>query len=221
MLYGKLIKPLLFSLPPEQAHHIVTATLSLLGKVPGGRWLLHKLYATEDPSLEREVFGIRFKNPVGMAAGFDRYGHIYRELSAMGFGFVEVGSITPKRQPGNPKPRIFRLDAARALLNRVGKEIVDNGKKVGGAVTSTATEMIRHELRGGNKKIAAGPATRRRPTTSNASATSTSTPTISRSTSPAIRGRRQHRTRRAKTSRRFWNRSSNSAAGRTSTAPSC
>ena len=95
MLYGKLIKPLLFSLPPEQAHHIVTATLSLLGKVPGGRWLLHKLYATEDPSLEREVFGIRFKNPVGMAAGFDRYGHIYRELSAMGFGFVEVGSITP------------------------------------------------------------------------------------------------------------------------------
>ena len=90
MLYGKLIKPLLFSLPPEQAHHIVTATLSLLGKVPGGRWLLHKLYATEDPSLEREV------------------------------GFVEVGSITPKRQPGNPKPRIFRLDAARALLNRVG-----------------------------------------------------------------------------------------------------
>ena len=104
MLYGKLIKPLLFSLPPEQAHHIVTATLSLLGKVPGGRWLLHKLYATEDPSLEREVFGIRFKNPVGMAAGFDRYGHIYRELSAMGFGFVEVGSITPKRQPGNPKP---------------------------------------------------------------------------------------------------------------------
>ena len=120
MLYGKLIKPLLFSLPPEQAHHIVTATLSLLGKVPGGRWLLHKLYATEDPSLEREVFGIRFKNPVGMAAGFDRYGHIYRELSAMGFGFVEVGSITPKRQPGNPKPRIFRLDAARALLNRVG-----------------------------------------------------------------------------------------------------
>ena len=71
---GKLIKPLLFSLPPEQAHHIVTATLSLLGKVPGGRWLLHKLYATEDPSLEREVFGIRFKNPVGMAAGFDRYG---------------------------------------------------------------------------------------------------------------------------------------------------
>ena len=159
MLYGKLIKPLLFSLPPEQAHHIVTATLSLLGKVPGGRWLLHKLYATEDPSLEREVFGIRFKNPVGMAAGFDRYGHIYRELSAMGFGFVEVGSITPKRQPGNPKPRIFRLDAARALLNRVGKEIVDNGKKVGGAVTSTATDMIRHELRGGNKKVAASAAT--------------------------------------------------------------
>ena len=94
MLYSKLIKPLLFSLPPEQAHHLVTVTLALLGKIPGGRWLLHRLYAAEDPSLEREVFGIRFKNPVGMAAGFDRYGHICRELSAMGFGFVEVGSIT-------------------------------------------------------------------------------------------------------------------------------
>ena len=214
MLYGKLIKPLLFSLPPEQAHHIVTATLSLLGKVPGGRWLLHKLYATEDPSLEREVFGIRFKNPVGMAAGFDRYGHIYRELSAMGFGFVEVGSITPKRQPGNPKPRIFRLDAARALLNRVG--ICSHG-------LDRAVAHLRQPR--GEAAISARtrprPATRRRPTTSNASATSTSTPTISRSTSPAIRGRRQHRTRRAKTSRRFWNRSSNSAAGRTSTAPSC
>ena len=120
MLYGKLIKPLLFSLPPEQAHHIVMITLTLLGKIPGGRWLLHKLYAADHPSLEREVFGIRFRNPIGMAAGFDRYGHIYRELSAMGFGFVEVGSITPKRQTGNPKPRIFRIDAARALLNRVG-----------------------------------------------------------------------------------------------------
>ncbi|WP_417014041.1 quinone-dependent dihydroorotate dehydrogenase [Alistipes sp.] len=120
MLYSKLIKPLLFALPPEQAHHLVMVTLALLGKVPGGRWLLHRLYATEDPSLEREVFGIRFRNPVGMAAGFDRYGHICRELSAMGFGFVEVGSITPKPQSGNPKPRIFRLDGACALLNRVG-----------------------------------------------------------------------------------------------------
>ena len=68
MLYGKLIKPLLFSLPPEQAHHIVTITLSLLGKIPGGRWLLHKLYAVDHPALEREVLGIRFRNPVGMAA---------------------------------------------------------------------------------------------------------------------------------------------------------
>lgn len=120
MLYAKLLKPLLFSLPPERAHRIVLAALASLGRIPGGRWLLHKLYATEHPSLEREVFGIRFRNPVGMAAGFDRYGHVCRELSAMGFGFVEVGSIAPKPQPGNPAPRIFRLDAAGALLNRVG-----------------------------------------------------------------------------------------------------
>ena len=214
MLYGKLIKPLLFSLPPEQAHHIVTATLSLLGKVPGGRWLLHKLYATEDPSLEREVFGIRFKNPVGMAAGFDRYGHIYRELSAMGFGFVEVGSITPKRQPGNPKPRIFRLDAARALLNRVG--ICSHGLD---RAVAHLRQPRGEAIVGCN--IGKNTATPCDQAPADYLKCSTSTPTISRSTSPAIRGRRQHRTRRAKTSRRFWNRSSNSAAGRTSTAPSC
>jgi dihydroorotate dehydrogenase len=120
MIYGKLIRPLLFALSPEQAHHVVLVTLSLIGRVPGGKWLLHRLYAVEHPSLEREVFGIRFKNPVGMAAGFDRYGHIYRELSAMGFGFVEVGSITPQPQSGNPKPRIFRIETAAAILNRVG-----------------------------------------------------------------------------------------------------
>lgn len=120
MLYRKIIKPLLFALPPERAHRAATLLLTMVGAVPGGRWLLHKSYAEEHPSLEREVFGLRFRNPVGVAAGFDRYGHVYRELSAMGFGFVEVGMITPRRQQGNPAPRIFRLDSDGAIVNRVG-----------------------------------------------------------------------------------------------------
>ena len=81
---------------------------------------MRKLYAVEHPSLERDVFGIHFRNPIGMAAGFDRSGDIFRELDALGFGFVELGTITPQPQPGNPKPRIFKLPKDQAIINRVG-----------------------------------------------------------------------------------------------------
>ncbi len=119
-MYRKIIKPLLFSLTIERAHRIVLLFLRLVGWIPGGRWLLHKCYAVEHPALEREVFGIRFANPVGLAAGFDRNGEAFRELAAMGFGFVEIGTITPQPQPGNPRPRIFRLPKDRAIINRIG-----------------------------------------------------------------------------------------------------
>ena len=78
------------------------------------------IYRTEHPSLEREVFGLRFPNPIGLAAGFDRNGEAFRELSALGFGFVEIGTVTPQPQAGNPRPRIFRLPADRAIINRSG-----------------------------------------------------------------------------------------------------
>ncbi len=81
---------------------------------------MRKLYAVEHPSLERDVFGIHFRNPIGMAAGFDRSGDIFRELDALGFGFVELGTITPQPQSGNPKPRIFKLPEDQAIINRVG-----------------------------------------------------------------------------------------------------
>lgn len=81
---------------------------------------MRKLYAVEHPSLERDVFGIHFRNPIGMAAGFDRSGDIFRELDALGFGFVELGTITPQPQSGNPKPRIFKLPKDQAIINRVG-----------------------------------------------------------------------------------------------------
>ena len=119
-MYRKFIKPLLFSLTIERAHRVVILFLRVVGLIPGGRWLLHKCYAVEHPSLEREVFGIRFKNPVGLAAGFDRNGEAFRELAALGFGFVEIGTVTPKPQPGNPRPRIFRLPKDNAIINRIG-----------------------------------------------------------------------------------------------------
>lgn len=119
-MYRRIIKPLLFSLNIERAHHIVLLMLRIFGLIPGGRWLLRKCYAVEHPALEREVFGMRFANPVGIAAGFDRNGEAYRELAALGFGFVEVGTVTPRPQTGNPRPRVFRLPKDNAIINRIG-----------------------------------------------------------------------------------------------------
>lgn len=119
-MYQKIIKPLLFSLNIERAHHVVLLMLRIFGLIPGGRWLLRKCYAVEHPALEREVFGMRFANPVGLAAGFDRNGEAFRELAALGFGFIEVGTVTPRPQAGNPRPRVFRLPKDNAIINRIG-----------------------------------------------------------------------------------------------------
>ncbi len=120
MLYNKIIKPLLFSLSIERAHRFALFLLRMVGRLPGGRWWLHRTYAFEHPSLEREVYGLTFKNPVGMAAGFDINGESFRELSALGFGFVEIGTLTPRPQEGNPRPRVFRLQRDLATVNRMG-----------------------------------------------------------------------------------------------------
>lgn len=119
-MYRRIIKPILFSLSIERAHRVVLRLLRLAGLVPGGRWILRKCWSVRHPALEREVFGIKFRNPVGLAAGFDRDAEAYRELAAMGFGFVEVGTVTPRPQHGNPRPRIFRLPKDRAIINRIG-----------------------------------------------------------------------------------------------------
>lgn len=113
----RFLSPLLGA---ERVHDIAVALLRLLGKVPGAKWMMRKLYAVEDPALEREVFGIHFRNPIGMAAGFDRNGEVFNELAALGFGFVEIGTITPQPQTGNPKPRVFRLPDDVAIMNRIG-----------------------------------------------------------------------------------------------------
>lgn len=115
-MYKLLIRPILFLFPPESAHHIVASLL----KIPGVSLLLRLMYGFKDPKLERTVFGLKFPNPVGLAAGFDKDAKFFDEIAGCGFGFIEVGTITPKPQPGNDKPRSFRLPEDSALINRMG-----------------------------------------------------------------------------------------------------
>lgn len=105
---------------PEQAHHVTTLLLKTICKVPGGIFIFGLLFNYKRKKLEREVFGIKFKNPVGLAAGFDKDAQFIDEFAALGFGFIEIGTITPLAQPGNPKPRLFRLKEDEALINRMG-----------------------------------------------------------------------------------------------------
>ncbi|PPL00129.1 quinone-dependent dihydroorotate dehydrogenase [Parapedobacter indicus] len=116
----KLVKPILFSLDPEEAHHLVSGGLRSFCKLWGGKRLLRSIYAYEHPKLERTVFGLTFKNPVGLAAGFDKNAAFVEEMDALGFGFIEVGTVTPRPQPGNDRPRLFRLVHDKALINRMG-----------------------------------------------------------------------------------------------------
>jgi dihydroorotate dehydrogenase len=119
-MYKKIVRPILFMLPPESVHRLTDAALRLTGAIPGGRAVMRRLVARRSGSLETELFGLRFANPVGMAAGFDKDARCFRELGALGFSFVETGTITPLPQPGNPRPRIFRLPKDKAIINRMG-----------------------------------------------------------------------------------------------------
>lgn len=119
-MYNFLVKPLLFTLDAERAHHLVFDNLRRAARLPGAPALLRGLYDYRHPQLAREVFGLKFPNPVGLAAGFDKNAALTDELAMLGFGFVEIGTVTPRPQPGNPLPRLFRLPQDEALLNRMG-----------------------------------------------------------------------------------------------------
>ena len=119
-VYKSLVKPLLFNLDAERAHHLVFDNLRRAARVPGTPALLRALYDFQHPGLAREVFGLKFPNPVGLAAGFDKNAALTDELASLGFGFVEIGTVTPRPQPGNPAPRLFRLPQDEALVNRMG-----------------------------------------------------------------------------------------------------
>ncbi|MEW6470099.1 MAG: quinone-dependent dihydroorotate dehydrogenase [Bacteroidota bacterium] len=119
-MYKALIRPLLFLLSPESAHHFVFSCLKFFFRLPGIAAICRACYTVNDKRLERKLFGLNFPNPVGLAAGFDKDARLFEELGCFGFGFIEVGTVTPKPQPGNDKPRMFRLPQDQALINRMG-----------------------------------------------------------------------------------------------------
>jgi len=154
-MYKSIIRPLLFLLPPEKVHFFVAIVLKIFLGVPLADHFLRLLYSVKNKKLEKEVAGIRFPNQVGLAAGFDKNATLYRDFSNFGFGFIEIGTVTPLAQPGNEKPRLFRLPKDKALINRMGfnnngleKAIKNLNKKrdiiIGGNIgknTSTPNEM--------------------------------------------------------------------------------
>jgi dihydroorotate dehydrogenase len=119
-MYKSIIKPLFFLVQPERIHHIVFRTIKFFCFIPGVPALIRNIYVVKDQRLERKLFGLTFPNPVGLAAGFDKDAKLFDELGYYGFGFIEIGTLTPKAQPGNEKPRMFRLPEDEALINRMG-----------------------------------------------------------------------------------------------------
>src|ERR1051326_6538177 len=119
-MYRILIKPIFFLFPPESIHHLVFRIIRIFFFIPGTGMLFRKIYSVNDGRLKKKLFGIEFPNPVGLAAGFDKDAKAFEELSNFGFGFIEIGTLTPKAQPGNEKPRMFRLPKDEALINRMG-----------------------------------------------------------------------------------------------------
>ena len=135
-MYKHILKPILFRFNPETAHNILFSLLSFLRYIPFAQSVIRAIYQKDSPSLEKEVFGITFPNPVGLAGGLDKNGEYYNDMANFGFGFVEIGSLTPKPQDGNPKPRCWRVPGDKALINRFGinnkgvKNAVEHLKKV-------------------------------------------------------------------------------------------
>ena len=119
-MYKHLIKPILFRFNPETAHNLLFSCLAFLRHVPFAHSIIRAIYKKDAPSLSKEVFGITFPNPVGLAGGLDKNGEFYNDMANFGFGFVEIGSLTPQPQDGNPKPRCFRVPQDKAIINRFG-----------------------------------------------------------------------------------------------------
>lgn len=119
-MYKLLLRPILFCFDPEKVHYFTFSLIRTFSKIPGFPSLFKSLYQLNDKRLERNLFGLTFKNPVGLAAGFDKNAVLYNELANFGFGFIEIGTVTPKGQAGNPKKRLFRLKEDKGIINRMG-----------------------------------------------------------------------------------------------------
>jgi dihydroorotate dehydrogenase len=119
-MYKALLRPILFLFDPEKVHHFTFSFLKFSFQIPLVKSIVKSLYKVEHSSLERTIFGLNFKNPVGLGAGFDKNALLYKELEFFGFGFIEIGTVTPKPQEGNPKKRLFRLKDDSGIINRMG-----------------------------------------------------------------------------------------------------
>ena len=120
MLYKKIICPILFQFDPEKVHHFTFSVIKTTFKIPLIKNVVRSIYSVEKESLKKELFGLKFKNPIGLAAGFDKNAKLIDALACFGFGFIEIGTVTPKPQAGNPKKRLFRLPKDKAIINRMG-----------------------------------------------------------------------------------------------------
>ena len=116
----RIVRFILFLFNPEFIHHITFKMIKIGGMIPGKMWICRLIFKVKDTRLEREVFGLKFDNPVGLAAGFDKDAKLFDELASFGFGFIEIGTVTPLPQDGNPKPRLFRVKDDSGLINRMG-----------------------------------------------------------------------------------------------------
>ena len=120
IMYKLLLRPIFFLFDPEKVHYFTFSLIRITSKIPGVSSIIRNLYQLNDPRLERNLFGLKFKNPVGLAAGFDKNAVLFNELANFGFGFIEIGTVTPKGQEGNPKKRLFRLKDDQGIINRMG-----------------------------------------------------------------------------------------------------
>lgn len=148
-MYKTIIRPLFFKFDPEKIHNHTFSLLRFTHKIGLGG-VFRNSYKVENPSLERKVFGLTFPNPVGLAAGFDKDAKLYRELSNLGFGFIEIGTVTPKPQAGNDKPRLFRLKEDEAIINRMGFNNGGVEEAVGRLKSNPLKGTKNHVLIGGN-----------------------------------------------------------------------
>lgn len=131
---------------PEKAHHFTFSLIKFMHKIPGIGAFLRGIYVYNHPKLEKSLFGLHFKNPIGLAAGMDKDAELFNEFGNLGFGFVEIGTVTPKPQPGNDKPRSFRLPKNNALINRMGF----NNKGVKAAAEKLKNRKDKNLIIGGN-----------------------------------------------------------------------
>ena len=148
-MYGLAYRTVLRRLPAEGTHRAAFGLIRLAGAIPGGRWLLRSWFAPQDPVLRVRALGLDLPGPLGLAAGFDKDARGADALGALGFAFVEVGTVTAQPQPGNPRPRMFRLPADRALINRMG---------FNNAGAAVAANRLRHRPTGAGPRAGARPA---------------------------------------------------------------